>query len=656
MSKIFYFLLLIMLILNVPVSAESNEETDTKSLSDIVVTAPADRFSSLPERDLIERPFTESPGLDTATTVIGRPEIEEMNPYSLVDAMEYVPGSWTETRGRKIKKFFSVRGQRYPYPGYLIDGAWFREFHEITYYMSAANFDRIEILRSSSALLQGPGGLTGMVNLVPRVYDLKETQLDGVYGKHDMYRANISHGNTGDKFNYALSIGQYHTDGPSGRNAEENMTNLYGRIEWLVNNKFALSWSNFYLDGDRQLMTALPPASSSLQTRLDSFDPMESYVSVAKVRYQPDDRQTAEALINYASKRFYGHRVGSSDWLENEYEYGASIVYSRELNKQNILRISGLFNRWVTPTGKRFYVGNPGDIRTYSVAAVDDHDFGRLDISFGYRFTKEYIKEFGGFNVEGSSGPLRAVQVTDEWGDPLHTFNLGASFALSDTRDLFGNVAWGQLASQPGLLTADFKMPGSEDRLKIDLGFRQDINSFGNVSVSGFYVYRNHAALTSSATVTLDGIDYALYSSEDQKNYGIELDVKTKRFKQGFQIFLNSTLMKTERTQDGVWQDDEEVPEFVVNGGITYIYKKLEFGLYAKHLSEYENERFLPGGSDPVPLGDYNDYTGQVTYHHDRNTKIYIRMENLTGDEYSTVAGYPSDGSQFSIGLIKTFK
>ena len=188
------------------------------------------------------------------------------------------------------------------------------------------------------------------------------------------------------------------------------------------------------------------------------------------------------------------------------------------------------------------------------------------------------------------------------------------------------------------------------------LVFRQDINSFGNISVSGFYVYRNHAALTSSATVTLDGMDYALYSSEDQKNYGIELDIKTKRFKKGFQIFLNSTLMKTERTQDGVWRDDEEVPEFVVNGGITYIYKKLELGLYAKHLSEYENERFLPGGSDPVDLGDYNDYTGQVTYHHDRNTKIYMRMENLTGDEYSTVAGYPNDGSQFSIGLVKTFK
>ena len=128
-NKFFCLALLITLTLTIPVLAD---ESETTSLSDIHVTAPADRFSRLPERDLVERPFTESPGLETATTVVGRPEIEEMHPYSLVDAMEYVPGSWIETRGRKIKQFFSVRGQRYPYPGYLIDGAWFREFHEIT--------------------------------------------------------------------------------------------------------------------------------------------------------------------------------------------------------------------------------------------------------------------------------------------------------------------------------------------------------------------------------------------------------------------------------------------------------------------------------------------------------------------------------------------
>jgi outer membrane cobalamin receptor len=114
--------------------------------------------------------------------------------------------------------------------------------------------------------------------------------------------------------------------------------------------------------------------------------------------------------------------------------------------------------------------------------------------------------------------------------------------------------------------------------------------------------------------------------------------------------------MKTKRTQDGAWQDDLEVPEFILNGGITYVYKKLELGLYAKHVGEYENTRFLPGGSDPAALGDFNDYTGQATYHYDTHTKIYMRVENMADTKYSTVAGYPHDGRMYSMGLVKTFK
>ncbi len=658
MKNIFYLLLLISLTFSVPVSAddtEVSEEPETYTLSEVYVEGSSNFFSRLPERDLIKRPFTESPGLDAATSVIGRPEIEEMHPFSLVDAMNYVPGAWTETRGRKIKNFFSVRGQRYPYPGYLVDGAWFREFHEINYYMSAVNFDRIEILRSSSALLLGPGGLTGMINLVPREYESRESRFEGLYGTHGMYRLDASHGDRGEGYNYALSAGGYHTNGPSNRNAEENMTNLYGRLKWSINSNLTFSWSNFYLDGDRQMMTALPPANGTLQDRRESFDPMKTYVTVAKLRHQPDAQHTTELIFNYGSKRFDGHRINSDDWLENEYEYGSTIIYSMELNPNNTLRLSGLYNRWKTPTGKRFYVGNPGDISTYSAAVAGDHDSGKLKLSLGYRFTREYINEFGGFNVEGTSGPLKSVKVADEWSDPLHTVNLGASYDLAEMKSLFVNVAWGQLSSQPGLLDVTFQQPGAEDRFKVDIGYRQDIRSFGDVSFSGFYTYRNNAALVSSAKVVLDGIDYALYTNDDQKNYGLEMEIRSRRFKNGLQFFLNSTYMDTERTQNGNWLDDEEVPNFILNGGVTYIYRKFEMGLYAKHLSEYENERFLPAGSPPAPLGDFTDYTAQITYYHDLRTKIYMRMENITGDEYSTVAGYPRDGSLFSLGLVKTF-
>lgn len=633
------------------------DESEGHTLPEVTVTAPGEYdFTTLVERDLIERPFTESPGLETATSVVGRRDIEQMHAYSIVDALNYVPGAWTETRGRKVKSFFSVRGQRYPYPGFLIDGAWFREFHEIDYYLSAANFDRIDVIRSSSGLLLGPGGITGMVNLIPRSYSDKETQFDTLYGTHKTLRSNITHGEAGKNYNYGISAGFYHTDGSSHMNARENMTNLYGRFEYDLTDDLTFSWVNFGLFGDRELKLAEPPASTTLQTRLDSFDPMRSYVTVAKLRHDPEDGSATEVLGNYAGRRFYGHRVGSNDWLEEDYEYGASFIHSEELTDNNILRFSGLYNRWLSPTGKRFYVGRPGDIRTYSGMIADDIDFGRLDTSIGYRYTREHIQKFGGFNVEGSASGLTSVQIDDEWGDPLHGINLGASYELTDDKSLFGNAAWGQLSPQPGMLDSNLQTPDNEDRYKFDLGMRKRVPGFGQASVTGFYVKQNDAALIRSSTVTVNGEPFALFENADRKNYGVEFEVQTNRFDNGLQFFGNVTAMRTKRTYSGDWVKDDEIPDVVVGGGASYAFEKYEFLVFAKHLSSYENERFLPSGSPPAPLGDFVDLGAQLTYRHDKNTELYVRAENVTDDEYSTVTGYPHDGALFYAGFVKKFQ
>lgn len=656
-----HFLIAVLLVLLLHTNSFADDtgvpdEPETYNLPELSVTAQREtEYTILPERDIVTRPMTEAPGLDIATSVIGRKEIEELHAYSLIDAMNFVPGAWTETRGRKIKQFFSVRGQRYPYPGYLVDGAWFREFHEINYYLSAANFDRIEILRSSSALLLGPGGLTGMVNLSPRAYNRKETQAEVQYGSLNTYRVDLSHGNQSDKYGYGFGVGYFHTDGASKRNAAENMLNLYGRLQYRLSHHLMFSWSNYFLYGDREFQLALPPASKSLQTRRESFDPMRTYLTVVKLRYEREKNSATELIANYGGKRFDAHQEGSPDQLEEEDEYGASIIHSRELGDNNTLRITGLFHRWATPTGKRFYVGNPGDIRTYSAAIADEHDFGRVDVGIGYRYTREHTEEFGGFNVEGSSGPLSAVKVNNEWSDPLHAVNFGASVEIAGGMSLFGNASWGQLASQLGMLDQNYNRPGTEERYKYDLGARWRGESYGELILSGFYTRRNDAALVSQKTVLLDDEPYALYTTDDQESYGVEMDFRSRFFSNGMQFFLNATLMKARRTLNDAWIDDEEVPELILGGGVLYRRNNLDFSLYAKHVGEYENERFLPANSPPAALGDYIDLTGQVTYRAGRGTEIFARIENMIDDEYSTAAGYPHEGTLCYIGAVKRF-
>ncbi|HWS00158.1 MAG TPA: TonB-dependent receptor, partial [Prolixibacteraceae bacterium] len=100
-----------------------------------------------------------------AVTRISAIEIEKQGATTLTDALKFVPGGWTENRGRKTKQFFSVRGQKYPYPDYSIDGIWQKEFEETGYFLSALDIESVEIVRSSSALVKGLSGLTGVVEV-----------------------------------------------------------------------------------------------------------------------------------------------------------------------------------------------------------------------------------------------------------------------------------------------------------------------------------------------------------------------------------------------------------------------------------------------------------------------------------------------------------
>lgn len=627
-------------------------------LPELTVTAPPDAdYTALPQRDLLARPQTESPGLETATSVVGRKEIEEQHAFSVVDALKYTPGAWTETRGRKVKQFFSVRGQRYPYPGYLVDGAWFREFHEINYYLSAANFDRIEVMRSSSAMLHGPGGMTGVINLIPRSYEQQETQVEGLYGTYNTYRGYVTHGTPQGRLGYAVSAGTYHTDGASNMNARENMNNLYGRLEYRLSDDWTLSWTNIGLIGDRQFKLAQAPVTSNLLTREEYMDPMYSYITVAKLRHQSSDDQVTEILANYGGRRFDGYSSQSPGVmrLEEDYEYGTSVIHTRKLTVNNTLRIGALFNRWVSPTGKRFYWGREADIRTYSGMIVDDHQFGKLNTSLGYRYTREHLQKFGGFNVEGSAAGLSSVQIDDEWGDPLHAVNWGSSYALTEELSLFGNLSWAQLAAQPGMLDTNLNRPGNEDRYKVDLGAKRQI-PWGQIGLTTFYVYQDNAALATSTTVQdADGTDHVLFTSGDRRNYGVELDLKTNRFDNGLQGFVNVTVMQTLRNSDGTWQEDEEVPDALVGGGASYLADPFEVACFVRYSSSYENSRFMSGGAT-APLGDYTEITGQLTYKHDPSTDFFVRIENMTNDEYSTVAGYPHDGTLFYVGAVKRFQ
>jgi len=204
-------------------------------------------FRGLPPRDLRKQLLAESPGLDAATSLLGAEEIRWRNTPLLLDAMSHVPGAWMETRGRKEKQLFSVRGQRYPYPDFLLDGAWFRSFTETAFHFSSANLGQIQILRSSAGLLLTPESLGGAVELAPRDPRGREFQVDAAGGTHGTFRSHVNHGEGGDRFGGAWGAGYVRTDGPAGRNARERVADWYARVRIQPTGALTLGVSAFAL-------------------------------------------------------------------------------------------------------------------------------------------------------------------------------------------------------------------------------------------------------------------------------------------------------------------------------------------------------------------------------------------------------------------------
>jgi len=76
----------------------------------------------------MKRPYTEPNSLFSSISKLSGAVIKKQGAVNLIEAMNYVPDGLIESRGRQVKQFFSVRGQKYPYPDYAIDGVWQKEF------------------------------------------------------------------------------------------------------------------------------------------------------------------------------------------------------------------------------------------------------------------------------------------------------------------------------------------------------------------------------------------------------------------------------------------------------------------------------------------------------------------------------------------------
>jgi outer membrane receptor protein involved in Fe transport len=610
--------------------------------------------------NLLEHPQQESEPLQTLTSTVDRIQIEKQGAETVMDALNYVPGAWTETRGRKEKQLFSVRGQKYPYPEYAVDGAVFREFYEVPYFLSAEDVQRIEVMRSSATLLSGVTGLVGVINIVPRVYEQRETRWLAEYGSLDSYRVHVSHGQKIGNLSYGLGMGGSHTDGPEGRHGAETMLNLFGNATWKPRSSLSVQATALYAHGKRELVQAEPPAAEQYRTALQRFDPVEELSANIRTLYQPTDWASTQFTVGYGNRHnTFVAETGSTSQSTSDFDHelNLNLIQALALSKSNVFRIGANYNHWVAPYGKRFYSGRRSDLETYSIAIVDEHSFGRLLLDGGLRYQRTYIDEYGAFNIDGTAQGFKKVEsIVNQWEPGEISGSLGASYRLTNRLSLQGNFLTGVVEPRRGTLTDDLQEPATEHRTMVDMGLHLRRDRLGEFSLTGFLIKRNDAIVLSGETLTLNGRIMELYENRDQDSKGVEFEFRSRPLLENINLFFNATAMRSRARIEGSMSLDREIPQVIMGGGILGRRRAFDYNLFWKFVSGYESSRFadLPV---PQPLGGFHSLNLTLGYSlgSSERIRVYLEVTNLTDNRYSTVVGYPDYGRRFQLGIRQAF-
>ncbi|MBN1560013.1 TonB-dependent receptor [candidate division KSB1 bacterium] len=648
----------------ISLSGDGNEMLIIK-LAPTVLPMEAITVTGEIERNVIKNPALESTGLELSTSAIQQREIRQQGAKTVVDALHYLPSALIESRGRKVKQFVSLRGQRYPYPEYSINGAWQREFHETPFFFSAADIERIEVIRSSAALLNGVNGMAGLINIVTKEYDAPKTVAELEYGTYDSYRAHLSHGAGMGSLSYATALSTMHTSGPADMNAEEGATQFYGQLKWRPNDKLDIGYTLLHFDGMQELRLAVDPAMSRLKTEISRFDPFQSTLMTLRIASRLTERTSTELIGTYANRDpdyiiEYPQRNEFSRASERDSEWGVNLLQAASLSGSNTLRFGGLYNRWIAPNGKRFYAGRRNDISTFSAVVVDEHQFGALTIDAGLRWSRSFLEEYGAFSIEGSSSNFTSVDaIVNEWEPALVQGSVGGSLILPGLTSIHLNLAAGEIQPRRGTLDNDLRAPKNEKHIKLDAGLRSILANV-LMSLTGFLTQQQNAIVLSGKTAELNGRLMELYLNRDQEQYGIEFEARMTSLMDALQGFLNITAMKTRARQDGVMRENREFPEVMASCGLYLQKNNIDSAVLAKYVSFFENNRFAAPAPDgrvyPQPLGDFvvADVNAGYSIGERARTRFYVEIKNIFDTAYSTTVGYPDFGRTIRLGIRQT--
>jgi len=664
-------ILLALLLIAAPVaSAADDEQKEPVALEQITVKEKA-------VVEPVTSPYWVPDSSKPQTLIITREEIEAINPQTIWDILEQVPGMDVYFQGRQHLNFGYVRGNGNF--GIILDGVYLLSPDRVIATLPVNAIESITVVRDATALTLGPltnfGSTTGNTNQGYIVIKTKRaSKLEGglvtSYGSFHTEKEEVHQGAKIGDFDYRITASDDSSQGKTNwYNGYRNESLLFhggyegaflqgdvlyytgrgmqeferGTIEVPTTNKNGtLNWSNV----------------GNLDTSKWKLDPIISNMVAVNLKKPWTDNQTTTFTYAYdsllTSSMTTTFPAQTPITVQDQDIHGQNLNLTHVINTTfNTFKVGGQFLQSVSPTGLAPTVGTRTDESVYSLFALDQYRLfdGRMTVDGALRMDEKHYN-----NDPVSGAPAH------EWAKEVNTFALGTSYKLTPMFTLTGRYAYVEntTASYYVAPTTRAALPAEKDQ-RYEGGILANIHPFFNPAFTVFYYdVKNEAVTTGKYYIdpaTGQEIDYV--TPLDVKTKGVEVKVTGQPLKSLAYGSLTYRFQYSYVTTDN-HTDNVSIAHNIASGLISYRYKNA----FANITAVYEGPHNLstsPAGALYYEMGNFLRVDANTGYNFkffNRDMRVTVYARNLGDVHYATryVAGaYLDPGFSYGVRLAYSF-
>ncbi|MEY2490389.1 MAG: vitamin transporter [Verrucomicrobiota bacterium] len=571
----------------------------------------------------IPTPEDESPA---SVSVITARDLEITQTRRVADALREVPGvsvAQTGAPGQLTSVF--TRGLRSEHTQVLLDGipinqglAGLFNFADLV----VDDVDRIEIVRGPQSTLYGPRALAGVIQIfTKRGSGTPGGEFSLEAGSNSTFRETLASSGAIGQFDYSVGLSRLDTDNERPNN-QYRLSSGIANVGWSPNEQLRVSSLFIY-----SLADTGNPNSIFNPKPFDNFL-TEKWLIAPHLDFKPVDWWEHKLIVSY------DHERQLNDPNDDGFVGPTRALFERTtVDYQNDLKPAS----WLTLTSGFFYSRvNAGQERPF--------------VLFGPRFISDHTEETAVF-LQASVSPFQGLNLVaggrydhfNQFGD-VWTYRFAGSYLIAKTdTHLHASVATGfsPPSSQDKIFGNNFGLEPERD-LGWDLGVEQRFCS-GRVAV-GLTYFHNDLSNVIGFNGQFDTLNLGAARTQ-----GLEAEMRVNPISD-LTFRASYTYLEAEKTSaadlpllPGIRLPRRPRNEAYVSASYLWC-KKLRTTIEAKFVNAREELNPVNFGGPNIDIEDYAVVNLAAEYEINPRFSIFGRVDNLGGERYAEVFGFPALG------------